>query len=80
MIKNKIVRMKFETISKDACKKIYVLSKEKSRGEMYMEENAISKLLDESTWYEKIIVKLFKKTFIKFYHINRINLINNILK
>lgn len=36
-------------------------------------------LKDELNWKEKIIIKLFNKTFLKIYNISRINSINSIL-
>lgn len=35
---------------------------------------------NELNWRERIIVRIFKKTFFKFYHIVRISTLNNILK
>ena len=40
----------------------------------------VEETLKSCKWYEKIIVRMFKKTFIKVYHINRIKLVNDILR
>lgn len=45
-----------------------------------MEKIIIEEMLKDCKWYERIIVRMFRKTFIKIYHINRIKLMNNILK
>ena len=42
--------------------------------------NVIYKVVkDELNWKEKIIVKLFNKTFLKIYNISRIKSINSII-
>lgn len=45
-----------------------------------MEKIIIEEILKECKWYEKIVVRMFKKTFIKIYHINRIKLVNSMIK
>lgn len=37
-----------------------------------MEKEILKEVMEECKWYEKIIVKLFKKQIIKAYHIGRI--------
>lgn len=41
-----------------------------------MEDGVINKL----NWKEKIVVKLFTKTFIKVYNLARINVVNELIK
>ena len=43
---------------------------------MEKEINEISKKLN---WYERIIIKIFKKTFIKVYNLIRIKIVNQLL-
>lgn len=40
----------------------------------------LNEIKNELNWKERIIVRIFKKTFLKFYHIVRISILNNILK
>lgn len=55
----------------------YRISKKYAKeGEMNMEKDVVKEL----NFVEKIIVKIFKKTFIKVYNISRINAINAMLK
>lgn len=42
-----------------------------------MENEIVKEILKESKWYEIIIVKSFKKQFIKAYHIGRIRCWNS---
>lgn len=46
------------------------------------EENVviIEKILEKCSWYEIIMVKLFKKLILKVYHYSRVDTINIILK
>ncbi len=44
-----------------------------------MEKEIIENLCKNLKWHERIIVKLFNKTFIKTYHKARLNAINSIL-
>lgn len=37
-------------------------------------------VLKELNWKEKIVVKLFTKTFKKVYNITRINIVNKLIK
>ena len=39
----------------------------------------VNEVKNEFNWKEKIVLKLFTKTFIKVYNIARINTINNII-
>jgi len=45
-----------------------------------MQDRIVEEVLKNCNWYEKIIVKIFSKTFIKIYHFNRINIVNSILR
>lgn len=45
-----------------------------------MNDVVMKEVEKELNWKEKIIVKVFTKTFIKVYNITRINIVNNILK
>ena len=40
----------------------------------------IEEILRKCNWYEKIVVKLFKKLILKVFHYSRVNTINIILK
>lgn len=43
-------------------------------------EKYIGNLINKDLkWYEKIIVKIFKKTFIKVYNLIRIKIVNQLL-
>ena len=56
----------------------YRISKKYAKeGECFMEKNVVVK---ELNFVEKIIVKVFTKTFNKVYNITRINTINKIIK
>ena len=56
----------------------YRISKKYAKeGECVMEKNVVVK---ELNFVEKIIVKVFTKTFNKVYNITRINIINKIIK
>ena len=45
-----------------------------------MEKEILREIMKECKWYEKIIVKLFKKLFIRIYNNMRISCINAMLK
>lgn len=45
-----------------------------------MKNVVLDEVIKELNWREKIIMKLFVKTFIKVYNIIRIKLVNSILK
>ena len=45
-----------------------------------MKDIVLNEVMKELNWREKIIVKLFKKIFIKIYGISGKNTINQILK
>lgn len=45
-----------------------------------MEKLIEQEICKNCTFKEKVVVKIFRKTFIKTYHIGRINCINNRLK
>lgn len=45
-----------------------------------MENQIIKELLEECNWYERIIIKLFRKFMNKVYNIIRVGIINTILK
>ena len=44
-----------------------------------MENVLLNEITKELNWKEKIIIKIFEKTFIKIYNIVRINIINNFI-
>lgn len=45
-----------------------------------MKDVVVNEIKNELNWKEKIIVRIFTKTFNKVYNIGRINTVNNILK
>lgn len=45
-----------------------------------MEEEILKEIMKECKWWEKIIIKLFKKNFIKISNITRIIVANSIIK
>ncbi|MCI8699751.1 MAG: hypothetical protein HFJ47_00215 [Clostridia bacterium] len=45
-----------------------------------MKDVVLDEIIKKLNWREKIIVKLFTKTIIKICNIERINIINSILK
>lgn len=47
-------------------------------GEEQMEKE-INELYKNLKWYEKIIIKIFKKTFLKGYNLIRIKIVNQLL-
>lgn len=42
-------------------------------------EKEINELYRNLKWYEKIIVKIFKKTFVKVYNTARVDIVNHLL-
>lgn len=48
--------------------------------EKNMEKLVIENLCKNLKWYERVIVKLFSKTFVKVYHIGRITIFNKKLE
>lgn len=60
----------------DVIKYIYTAEKKKRRGSMDVVENEIIK---ELNWKERIIVKVFAKTFKKVYNKCRIRIVNSML-
>lgn len=52
----------------------------KNVGGHVMKDVVLNEIEKELSWKEKIIVKIFQKTFIKVCTIERIQLINKILK
>lgn len=40
----------------------------------------LREILKKSRWYEKIIIKMFRKAILKVYHYSRVNTINIILR
>jgi len=44
-----------------------------------MDQIMIEELLKNCQWYEKVIVKIFKKSLVKLYHYIRISVINSFL-
>lgn len=51
----------------------------KNRKGGYMEKIIMEEATKRCKWYEKILLRIFKKTFIKFYHIGRIYMMNIII-
>ena len=50
-------------------------------GFYFMKKDAVlDEIKKDLNWKERIILTIFAKTYIKIYHITRINIINNILK
>lgn len=45
-----------------------------------MNDVVLNEIKNELNWKERIIVRIFKKTFNKVYNIGRINTINSMLK
>ena len=45
-----------------------------------MEKLVIENLCKNLKWYERVIVKLFSKTFVKVYHMGRILMFNKKLE
>ena len=45
-----------------------------------MEKLIVEEICSNLKWYEKIIVKIFAKLFIKIYHIGRLNCLNSKIK
>lgn len=45
-----------------------------------MNDVLMNEVKKELNWKEKIIIKVFTKTFIKVYNVARINIVNNMLK
>lgn len=43
-----------------------------------MEKYVVEEITKDLKWYEKVVVKLFKKTFFRVYNISRISVINAI--
>nr|DAR36282.1 MAG TPA: hypothetical protein [Caudoviricetes sp.] len=48
--------------------------------EVYMENDIVKEIRKDLNWKEKIIVKIFTKTFIKVSNISRIKTINYMIK
>ena len=45
-----------------------------------MEELIVEEICKNCKWYERVVVRLFKNTFIKAYHIGRIIMFNKKLE
>lgn len=45
-----------------------------------MKDVVVNEIIKELNWKEKIIVRIFAKTFKKVYNIVRINIVNSLLK
>ncbi len=45
-----------------------------------MDNEILKELSKELNWKEKMIVRIFSKTFYKVYHICRIHIVNKIIK
>ncbi len=44
-----------------------------------MEKYIVNLINKDLKWYEKIIVKIFKKTFVKVYNTARVDIVNHLL-
>lgn len=44
-----------------------------------MEKEIIENLCENLKWYERIIIRLFKKIFLKIYHDVRLKIVNSTL-
>ena len=44
-----------------------------------MEKYIVNLINEDLKWYEKIIVKIFKKTFVKVYNTTRVDIVNHLL-
>lgn len=44
-----------------------------------MEKYIVNLINKDLKWYEKIIVKIFKKTFLKVYNTTRVDIVNHLL-
>lgn len=44
-----------------------------------MEKYIVNLINKDLKWYEKIIVKIFKKTFVKVYNATRVDIVNHLL-
>lgn len=42
-------------------------------------EKEINELYKNLKWYEKIIAKIFKKSFVKVYNTTRVDIVNHLL-
>lgn len=45
-----------------------------------MKKELLNEITQNCTFYEKIIVKLFRKLFLKIYHKMRVKIVNNFLE
>ena len=59
---------------------LYFVQSSDRRGDEYMKDVVLNEVKKELNWKERIIVKLFTKTFTKIYNICRINTINKMIK
>ena len=44
-----------------------------------MENLIVEEICKNLKWYERVVVKLFSKTFVKVYHKTRADIVNNML-
>lgn len=45
-----------------------------------MEKEMLEEIMKECNWKERLLVKILAKTFLKVYHIGRLNAVNAVLK
>lgn len=45
-----------------------------------MKDIVLDEVREELNWKERVVVKIFEKTFIKVYNISRIRTVNNLVK
>jgi hypothetical protein len=44
-----------------------------------VEKLIVEDICKKLSWYDKIIVRIFRKTFVRVYHKTRVNIINKLL-
>ena len=58
---------------------LYFVQSSDRRGDEYMKDVVLNEVKKELNWRERIIVKLFTKTFAKVYNIARIKIVNKLI-
>ena len=44
-----------------------------------MEKMIMKEIMKKRKWYERVIIKIFKKLFIKIYCVSKVNMVNVII-
>lgn len=44
-----------------------------------MEKMIMKEIMKKRKWYERVIIKIFKKLFIKIYCVSKVNMVNIII-